>query len=869
MKINRVLLLLLVALYVPMAAVSQTIVSSTDYVDFTLNESASTTNYYVPFVGQNVTYGSHCQFIIPATSLQEMTGGQVRRLTFYSYNQNISWGEAEYTVYVAEVYNTSFATATLYDWNTLTQVYCGSLSINNNYQMVIELDDEFIYNGGNLLIGFRETVLGTGVVTRWYGVSGTSYSTVYAVAINSSGNLSRFKNKNLPKLTFNYLPSVCPKVDSINVVNISTTTADFSWTAPSDNVTGYAYQFKLASSNEWPTDWSNTTDTLAEISGLSPITEYDFRVKALYGEYESAMTTIRFMTECPEMVSVPYSEDFDSYAVASSWVPSAVHLLPLCWDYINESTAHPNQVFPTMYYTTSFNFANSVPNSLIFNIYNTIGTEDPQPQYVILPPMQNINELRVRLNARIYSPNYISTFKVGVMEGTDASTFTAMGTITPFIMGYVSYTINLNGYEGTGNRIAILMEVPSAGYDSRVLIDDIVVEQIPVFTKEIAAYHTNEEGWYLIASPLAGETNPGDVTYLINNNLPNFDLYRFNSTPIFNPTTNQVKEWENWKQVGDHYHFNLESGRGYLYASAEDVTLSFMGTPYSGNGEVTLIYDENAPSKGWNLVGNPFSVPAYLGDRAFYRMNANGSGFEAGTGSAIEAMEGIFVYTETDGEQLTFSPMPPTRCNEQLAVSIDRVEERSGTTTTIDRAILRFDEGDVLPKFQFRTESAKVYIPQNGQDYAVITAGGQGEMPINFRADQNGTYTLSLSFDNVEFSYLHLFDNKTGIDTDLLSTPSYTFNSTTTDYESRFKLVFATGSSVDNDSFSFINSNGNFSIFGVKEETTLQVFDMMGRMLSSETFSSNIEKRLDVAPGVYVIRLVNGDDVKTQKIVVR
>ena len=121
----------------------------------------------------------------------------------------------------------------------------------------------------------------------------------------------------------------------------------------------------------------------------------------------------------------------------------------------------------------------------------------------------------------------------------------------------------------------------------------------------------------------------------------------------------------------------------------------------------------------------------------------------------------------------------------------------------------------------------------------------------------------------MEFGYLHLFDNKTGTDVDLLRTPSYTFNATTTDYESRFKLVFATGSSIAGDSFSFINSNGNFCIFGIEGEATLQVFDVMGRVLGTETFSNNIEKRLDVAPGVYFIRLINGDDVQTQKIVVR
>ena len=43
----------------------------------------------------------------------------------------------------------------------------------------------------------------------------------------------------------------------------------------------------------------------------------------------------------------------------------------------------------------------------------------------------------------------------------------------------------------------------------------------------------------------------------------------------------------------------------------------------------------------------------------------------------------------------------------------------------------------------------------------------------------------------------------------------------------------------------------------------------MGRILSSETISGSINKAIDAMPGMYVLRLVNGNDVKTQKIVVK
>ena len=109
----------------------------------------------------------------------------------------------------------------------------------------------------------------------------------------------------------------------------------------------------------------------------------------------------------------------------------------------------------------------------------------------------------------------------------------------------------------------------------------------------------------------------------------------------------------------------------------------------------------------------------------------------------------------------------------------------------------------------------------------------------------------------------------TGNDINLLQTPSYTFDARTSDYESRFRLVFATGSSTGSDTFGFVNASGNFCIFGLEGEATVQVIDVLGHVLSSEQFSGSYEKQLNVAPGVYMIRLIQGNDVKVQKVVVR
>ena len=117
----------------------------------------------------------------------------------------------------------------------------------------------------------------------------------------------------------------------------------------------------------------------------------------------------------------------------------------------------------------------------------------------------------------------------------------------------------------------------------------------------------------------------------------------------------------------------------------------------------------------------------------------------------------------------------------------------------------------------------------------------------------------------MDVNYLHLIDNLTGADIDLKATPSYTFEARATDYVSRFKLVFTVDRATD-ETFAFF-SNGNW-VINNDGKAVLQVIDINGRILSNEQISGNASKHIDAAPGVYVMRLINGDNVKTQKIVV-
>jgi len=374
---------------------------------------------------------------------------------------------------------------------------------------------------------------------------------------------------------------------------------------------------------------------------------------------------------------------------------------------------------------------------------------------------------------------------------------------------------------------------------------------LDTFQIEISGYGTSTNGGYhLIASPV--QVNPANVEGMTTGN---FDLYYFDQT--------EEQEWRNWK-VNDGGHFDLVPGMGYLYAHDTIITLTFIGEAYDGDGTVRLVKDDSADFAGRNLVGNPFGEIAYIADgRDFYTMNPAGNKLIPATNNSIQAMEGIFVIAENDEEEMQFTTVEPAESGEKIVVNVSR------NLDIVDRAMIRFGEGRQLPKFMFDDNSSKLYIAENGEEFAVVRSIDENTTPVNFRAAENGTFTLSVETENVEMEYLHLIDNMTGADIDLLQTPSYSFEANTTDNVDRFALVYATTTGMnENNAKSFAFFNGNEWVINNEGDATMQVIDVTGRVLIDEQINGSYNKGFNLNSGVYVIRLSNGNVVKTQKIVI-
>jgi len=443
-------------------------------------------------------------------------------------------------------------------------------------------------------------------------------------------------------------------------------------------------------------------------------------------------------------------------------------------------------------------------------------------------PVWDIKNNRYQYNLQIYgNAGFTYTFKV-----YDHNIDAEMNYEEAFENNYV-HNGNMQQFGSRANPVVLNFHDP----DASTGID-----------KEITCYTGAKDNYYLISSPV-GAVNPGDVTNMIAPN--DYDLYYFNQT-----ADADGNEWFNYKAEA----FGLEVGKGYLYANAGDgenptVTLTFPGNAYEGTGTFDLEFDENADLNGWNLMGNPFNATATV-DREFCVIDPETGAIVPSVGNTVEPMQGIFVEATEAGQQVTFTVGEGSKVS-KLALNL------LGNNSLVDRAIVNFGEGS-LSKFQINSSSTKLYIPMDGEEYAVVSSADMGELPVNFEAEKSGSYTLAVSSE-LSFNYLHLIDNKTGADIDLLATPSYSFEAQTTDYASRFRLVFATGNSED--TFAFY-SNGSF-VINNEGEATVQVMDVTGRMLSSEAINGSASINVEGAAGVYMVRLVNGENVRVQKIIVK
>ena len=375
----------------------------------------------------------------------------------------------------------------------------------------------------------------------------------------------------------------------------------------------------------------------------------------------------------------------------------------------------------------------------------------------------------------------------------------------------------------------------------------------------------------------------------------------------------------------------LLNGKGYLLDLSSESMMMADGTLNTGNVSTwttkTAVGTNSPTGNGYdapwreiNLIGNPYQ--SFLDFDLFAQANMpDGSGTDAWKNvfyatrddNSTTSRNGYIYYVPTQSEnkpEYTASRyIHPhqgffVKVTGDGALNFNDNMRVAGTSTSLNspyRDRLNYplvnllcydDNGDCdltivevnRPEFgggqkmkKLHSSNGMIYARLEDRDFQVLfTPMGTNTVPVRFEAAENGHFTLRWNTLHGDFNYLHLIDNITGMDIDCLTTDEYKFEGMTTDYKSRFKLVFdCTGidepedPEPDDGSTVFAFQMGNELI--VNGEGMLQLFDLNGRCLMTKQAvgqQSNVSLP-QVAAGMYLLRLTSNKQVRVQKMIIK
>ena len=372
------------------------------------------------------------------------------------------------------------------------------------------------------------------------------------------------------------------------------------------------------------------------------------------------------------------------------------------------------------------------------------------------------------------------------------------------------------------------------------------------------------DGWYLIATPVSS-------TYITTNFSGTFDLYKYNEPDYM---------WYTWNSTTGQSFNYLYRNTGYLYAHDTDTQLSFTGEMMGTKATTSksLSYTSSlSPAHddviGFNLIGNPFTRNLVDGDMtigggpltSYYVINPDGDALVQVNSDAyqIKPGEGFFVQAGGTGQSVVFNP------SSKDAFNVAYIKIVAGNEDGYDNACIQIEEGNTLRKMNIAKKTS-VYVIDNGDDYAAATIHElAGTMPVHFKAVKEGEYEITVNTKNLEATTLLLFDNFKNETIDLLETPTYSFKSSADDPENRFKLIF----DFNNNNYNGVEDNFTSEIFVyqsgdeliVNGEGELQIFDVLGRLVTSKNISGIERVSKPAQTGVYIFRL----NEHTQKLIIK
>ena len=374
---------------------------------------------------------------------------------------------------------------------------------------------------------------------------------------------------------------------------------------------------------------------------------------------------------------------------------------------------------------------------------------------------------------------------------------------------------------------------------------------------------SNKDGWQFISMPMENVSHEDFTSY------GEYDLYKYDG--------GQDLEWQNHKDGGFDYggvpETTFRLGVGYLASLKDAETATVYGTLNTATSKTWgqyYVYDKDLAN--FQLIGNPFTFDMDMTKLNSYEtmvsgyavVNANGE-YEYKTDGTVKVGEGFFVKVATNYAQLIYDHnAKSTRSSSNNSLNITATGNAGEDNVIINLA----GKSEGFDKLQnFNDAIATVYVAEDGKNYGIYNCDADvQEIELNFNANQMGNYTISIE-PNGKFQTVTLVDRFTGIETNMLL-EDYSFTAMSNENNNRFIVKLAVSDQQSAVSDNFVYQSGEDLI--IDAEGTVQIIDVMGRVLLSDEVEST-NNRINVSGfqnGTYMVRVINGSEVKVEKVVI-
>ena len=412
----------------------------------------------------------------------QTTGGYINSIAWYSATTN-TLATSDLRIYMGTTTRTTHSSTS--DWqpqSELTLVYSSTSDVIGGIVgwKTFTLNTPFYYDGvDNLVVVVAKKASSTSSTTT-HRYTQTSNAVLYRQNssdqsyANYPGTSTGTRSYYLANIKLNItevLPT-CPTPRTFEVSSLTSTDATVSW-SPQGNTSVFDLYLTTNASfvpndNTTPTVPS-VTDTFYTFTSLTPSTNYRAFVRANCSSEYSPWRYLPFTTACAPITTLPYTENFDTYATGENGD------YPTCWGKINTYSSNRPYVNTTHY---------GASGASLYFFTGTSGTYN----IAITPPFDasiNISGLQAVFMYR--ASNGTDRLIVGVMSNpTDASTFVPVDTVYPASTAstWIEKTVYFNNYTGTGQYIAFKNDYTSTS--CYAYIDNVEIDNIPTCPKPLS-----------------------------------------------------------------------------------------------------------------------------------------------------------------------------------------------------------------------------------------------------------------------------------------------------------------------------------------------------------------------------------------------